>query len=62
MFVDAQCIHRHLRAPEVFMTGTTRDVTAVVQIDGHTIADGRPGSVTRDLGRRFAELFEKECP
>jgi D-alanine transaminase len=50
------------RASEVFMTGTTRDVTAVVMLDGATIGDGRPGPVARDLGRRFAELFERECP
>jgi D-alanine transaminase len=49
-------------ASEVFMTGTTRDVTAVVKLDGATIGDGRPGPVARDLGRRFAELFERECP
>ena len=50
------------RASEVFMTGTTRDVTAVVKLDGATIGDGRPGPVARDLGRRFAELFERDCP
>lgn len=50
------------RASEVFMTGTTRDVTAVVKLDGAQIGDGRPGPVARDLGRRFAELFERECP
>jgi D-alanine transaminase len=50
------------RASEVFMTGTTRDVTAVVRIDGQAIGDGRPGPVARDLGRRFAELFDHDCP
>lgn len=50
------------RSDEVFMTGTTRDVTAVVTLDGVTIASGRPGPVTRDLGRRFAELFDRTCP
>jgi D-alanine transaminase len=50
------------RADEVFMTGTTRDVTAVVKLDGATIADGKPGPITRDLGRKYAELFDRECP
>src|SRR6185503_9761506 len=35
------------RASEVFMTGTTRDVTAVVRIDGKAIGDGRSGPVAR---------------
>jgi D-alanine transaminase len=51
-----------LRADEVFMTGTTRDVTAVVRLDGVPIGTGRPGPVALDLGRRFAALFDRECP
>jgi D-alanine transaminase len=50
------------RASEVFMAGTTRDVTAVVKLDGQTIGDGRPGPVVRDLGRKLADLFDRECP
>ena len=50
------------RASEVFMAGTTRDVTAVVKLDGQLIGDGRPGPVVRDLGRKLAELFDRECP
>jgi branched-chain amino acid aminotransferase len=42
-------------ADEVFITGTTREVTPVVTIDGTPVRDGRPGTVTR----RLLEAFRK---
>ena len=41
-------------ADEVFLTGTTVEVLAVVQIDGRTIGTGRPGPVVRALVSRWA--------
>ncbi|MDQ1290994.1 MAG: D-alanine transaminase, partial [Nitrospirota bacterium] len=41
-------------ADEVFLTGTTVEVLAVVQIDGRTIGTGRPGPVVRALASRWA--------
>jgi D-alanine transaminase len=38
-----------LAAQEVFLTGTATEVLPVIEIDGRTIADGRPGEVTRKL-------------
>jgi D-alanine transaminase len=43
-------------ADEVFLTGTTVEVLAVVQVDGRTIGDGRPGQVARALASRWAAL------
>lgn len=43
-------------ADEVFLTGTTVEVLAVVQIDGRTIGAGRPGPVVRALASRWAAL------
>lgn len=43
-------------ADEVFLTGTTVEVLAVVQVDGRRIGDGRPGPVARDLATRWAAL------
>lgn len=43
-------------ADEVFLTGTTVEVLAVVQVDGRTIGDGRPGPVARALATRWAGL------
>ena len=36
-------------APEIFIFGTTPDVTAVIEFDGRTVGDGRPGPVWRKL-------------
>jgi D-alanine transaminase len=41
-------------ADEVFLTGTTVEILAVVQIDGRTIGTGRPGPVVRALASRWA--------
>lgn len=42
-----------LAADEVFLTGTTREVTPVVRVDDHVIAGGAPGAVTRRLQAAF---------
>jgi branched-chain amino acid aminotransferase len=38
---------------EFFLTGTAAEVIGVVEIDGRTIGDGRPGSYTRLLRKKF---------
>jgi len=40
-------------ADEVFLTGTTVEVLAVVRIDGKVIGDGRPGPITKRLAASF---------
>lgn len=45
-------------ACEVFITGTTSDVTPVVKIDGHPVAAGAPGPVTRRLQAALNELMK----
>lgn len=40
-------------ADECFLTGTAAELIAVVKIDGRSIADGKPGPVTKDLLARF---------
>lgn len=42
-----------LGAGEVFITGTTREVTPVVRIDEHVVGTGRPGPITRKLLETF---------
>ncbi|MBK9947042.1 MAG: D-amino-acid transaminase [Nitrospira sp.] len=44
------------QADEVFLTGTTLEVLGVVQIDGESIGNGRPGPVTQALAARWAIL------
>ncbi len=41
------------RADEVFLTGTTIQITPVTSVEEHRIRDGRPGPVTMDLLDRY---------
>jgi D-alanine transaminase len=41
------------RADEVWITGTTVEITPVVQVDGQPVGDGRPGPVVRKLQQAF---------
>lgn len=43
-------------AAEVFVTSASSMVMPVVEVDGETIADGRPGSVTLRLRELYVEL------
>lgn len=40
-------------AEEVFITGTTREITPVAAVDGRPVGDGAPGPVTRRLLAEF---------
>lgn len=40
-------------ADEVFLTGTTVEVLAVIRVDGKFIGDGRPGPITQRLAAGF---------
>ena len=43
------------RATELFLTGTTTDVTPVVSVDGRPIGEGSPGAIARALLERLLE-------
>lgn len=43
-------------ADECFLTGTAAELIPVVECDGRTIGDGKPGPITRDLLQRFRKL------
>ncbi len=45
-------------AKEAFITGTTKKVMPVYQIDDLVIGDGKPGKITKDLQKMFAEHIE----
>ncbi|TFG49052.1 MAG: branched-chain amino acid aminotransferase, partial [Candidatus Brocadiia bacterium] len=40
---------------EFFLTGTAAEVIGVVDIDGRTIGDGKPGPITKLLRKKFFE-------
>jgi D-alanine transaminase len=44
-------------ADEAFITGTTVEVTPVVQVDGASVGDGRPGPISTKLQSAFEELI-----
>jgi D-alanine transaminase len=41
------------RADELFITGTTVEVTPIVSVDGRPVGSGKPGPVTRKLQKAF---------
>lgn len=59
---QAPCVEEDLsladfyRADEVFCTGTMGEIAPVVRIDGRPIGAGRPGPLTAQISRWFAEL------
>jgi branched-chain amino acid aminotransferase len=48
------------RAREMFCTGTMGELAAVTRVDGRTIGDGRPGTVTARLVDLFRALVARE--
>jgi D-alanine transaminase len=49
-------------ASELFLTGTTTDVTPVVSIDGQRVGDGKPGAIARTLRDRLFERMGARVP
>lgn len=47
-------------ADEIILTGTTFGVYSVVMVDGVVVRDGKPGSIGRELHRRYNELVKNE--
>jgi branched-chain amino acid aminotransferase len=46
-------------ADECFLTGTAAEVVPVVKVDSRTIGTGKPGSMTRELEKRFHKLTQE---
>jgi branched-chain amino acid aminotransferase len=47
-------------ADEFFLTGTAAEVIGIVDIDGRTIGDGKPGPITKRLRRKFFAYAQGE--
>jgi len=45
------------KAEEIFITGTVKKIMPVTQLDGHSIGNGKPGSVTQKLMRLYEEYI-----
>ncbi|MDX1388751.1 MAG: aminotransferase class IV, partial [Acidobacteriota bacterium] len=53
-------LHDFYNADEAFLTGTGAEIVPVVSIDGRTIADGKPGAITKQLVAAFKDLRVKD--
>lgn len=42
---------------EAFITGTSKHVMPVVEIDGRMIGDGKPGKITRQITKAFEKFY-----
>jgi D-alanine transaminase len=47
-----------LSADEVFVTGTTVEITPIIEIDGKPVAHGKVGLMTRKLQQAFEKIIE----
>ncbi len=50
-----------LGADEVFLTNVIMEVLPVIQVERHTVAEGKVGPVTWKLREAFAQTIEQEC-
>jgi len=49
-------------ADELFFSGTAVEVTAIREVDGHVVGDGKPGPVTRRIQETFNQAVRGELP
>jgi branched-subunit amino acid aminotransferase/4-amino-4-deoxychorismate lyase len=50
-----------LDADEVFLTNVIMQIMPVSRIEKHIVGDGKPGSVTKKLQKKFDEFIKNEC-
>ena len=50
------------RLDELFVTGTTSDVTPIVQLDGRAVGSGKPGPITRQLAAALDRKLYSASP
>ena len=51
-----------LAADELFFSGTAVEVTPIREVDGRTIGDGKPGTVTRRIQETFNKVVRGQIP
>ncbi|MEH7343368.1 D-amino-acid transaminase [Bacillus sp. JJ1532] len=49
------------QADEAFISGTTVEVTPIIEIDGEKVGNGAPGALTKHIQELFNQAIEKEC-
>ncbi|MBP2241464.1 D-alanine transaminase [Cytobacillus eiseniae] len=48
-------------ADEIFLTGTTVEITPIVEVEGEKVGSGTIGSITNKLQQLFEKEIEKQC-
>jgi branched-chain amino acid aminotransferase len=51
-----------LNADELFFTGTAVEVTAIRDVDGRVISEGKPGAITRRIQETFNQVVRGQLP
>ena len=51
-----------LNADELFFTGTAVEVTAIREVDGRVISEGKPGTITRRIQDTFNQAVRGQLP
>ncbi|VAX36341.1 Branched-chain amino acid aminotransferase [hydrothermal vent metagenome] len=52
--------HEVYIADECFLTGTAAEIIPVVKVDGRIIGSGKPGKITKNIMKIFAEVTKKD--
>jgi branched-chain amino acid aminotransferase len=50
-----------LAADEIFLTNVIMQIMPVSRVEKHTVADGKVGSMTKKLQKKFDEFIKSEC-
>jgi D-alanine transaminase len=54
---DAFTVQQLMEADEAFLTGTTVEITPIIEIDGKKMSSGSPGPITQKLQQEFERTF-----
>jgi branched-chain amino acid aminotransferase len=49
-------------ANEIFLTGTAAEITAVVNIDGRAVGNGKEGYITNRVRTTYSKIVSAELP
>jgi D-alanine transaminase len=51
-----------MAADELWVTSSTKDALPIVELDGGSIGDGRPGAVWKSMAKLFVDYKRQVCP
>ena len=48
-------------ADEIWLSSSTREVVPVTRLNGHTLADGKPGPLWKRMARHYVDYKRRLC-